>query len=134
MPSTNIVALAGNIGADPEMRYTQSGAAVMNFRMAINERVPVSNARDEWKEITSWINVTCFGRLAENMHPRLHKGSSVFVDGKLHEDQWQAQDGSKRSRIVVRANSLLVGERNPNGNGQTEAQPEDQTDGSELPF
>ena len=111
MPAVNSVHLVGNLSQDAELRYTNGGAAVLNFAIGVNNRIPINNQRDEWKEVVAWVNVSIYGPIAEILQPRLHKGTEVYVDGKLWSDEWTTPEGLPRTRLVVRANAILVGER-----------------------
>ena len=98
----NKVILIGNLGADPEMRYMQNGTAVCGLRIATGESWKDKNT-GETKERTEWHRVSLFGKLGEIAGQYLHKGSKVYVEGKLRTRKWQAQDGSDRysTEVVV---------------------------------
>ena len=102
----NKVILIGNLGRDPETRYSQSGSAVTNFSVATTE-----NWRDrqtgEQQERTEWHNVVCFARLAEIAGEYLKKGSKVYIEGSLRTSSWE-QDGQKRYRTEVMARDLQM--------------------------
>ena len=102
----NKVILIGNLGRDPETRYTQGGSAVTNFSVATSE-----NWRDkqtgENQERTEWHNVVCFARLAEIAGEYLKKGSKVYIEGSLRTSSWE-QDGQKRYRTEVMARDLQM--------------------------
>jgi single-strand DNA-binding protein len=96
--------IVGNLGADPEKRFTQDGRAVTKFRVAVNSR-----RRDqggEWSDHTEWFGVTAFGRQAETAAERLTKGSRVYVDGRLESRTWDGPDG-KRFFMDIVANEVL---------------------------
>ena len=105
----NKVILIGNLGRDPETRYTQSGSAVTNFSIAASE-----NWRDrttgEQQERTEWHNAVCFTRLAEIAGEYLRKGSKVYIEGSLRTTSWE-QDGQKkyRTEVMVRELQMLDG-------------------------
>ncbi len=105
----NKVILIGNLGADPEVRYTQGGSAVANLRMATSEswRDKQSN---EMKEQTEWHRVACFGRLAEIAGEYLRKGSKVYIEGGLRTRQWE-RDGQTHytTEIIARDLQMLDG-------------------------
>jgi single-strand DNA-binding protein len=104
MRGVNLVIIGGNLGSDPEMRYTPSGSAVANFSLAINERWRGSDGEE--KERTTWLNIVIFGKQAEACNEHLKKGSAVLVQGRLVDNKWEDQDGNKRSRIEVIANRV----------------------------
>ncbi len=102
MASYNKVLLMGNLTRDPELRYTPSGTAVANLRMAVNRRYKDKN--QELKEETCFITAVVWNKQAETCNQYLHKGSSVFVEGRLQSRSWEdAATGKNRSVIEVRA-------------------------------
>jgi len=102
----NKVILIGNLGRDPETRYTQGGSAVTNFSVATTE-----NWRDkqsgEQQERTEWHNVVCFARLAEIASEYLKKGSKVYIEGSLRTSSWEA-DGQKKYRTEIIARDMQM--------------------------
>ncbi len=103
----NKVILIGNVGADPELRYTPGGAAVSNFNMATNESWTDNSG--EPQERTEWHRIVVWGRLAEICNQYLKKGSKVYIEGRLQTRSWEAQDGQKRytTEIVARDMQML---------------------------
>lgn len=104
MANYNRVLLMGNLTRNPEIRYTPSGAAVADLGLAINENF--KNKAGETVEQTCFVEVVVWGRQAETSAEFLHKGSSVFVEGRLQFDQWENQEGEKRSKLRVRADRV----------------------------
>lgn len=102
MASYNKVILMGNLTRDPELKYLPSGTAVANFGLAMNETY-TDRQTGEKKEEVCFVDVEAWGRQAEIANEYLQKGSSVFIDGSLRFDSWEADDGTKRSRLRVRA-------------------------------
>lgn len=104
----NKVILIGNLGADPEVRYMPSGDAVANVRLATSDSWKDKNT-GEMQERTEWHRVVFFGRLAEIVKQYLHKGSKIYVEGKLRTRKWQGQDGQDRynTEIVVDINGSM---------------------------
>ena len=104
----NKAILVGNLGRDPEMRYTQDGSAVANFTVATSERWTDRNT-NERREQTEWHRVVCFRRLAEICGEYLHKGSKVYIEGRLQTRSWEGQDGQTRytTEIVARDMKML---------------------------
>ena len=100
MASYNRVILLGNLTRDPEMRYIPSGTAVTNFGLAMNERY-TDRQTGEQKENTCFVDVEAWGRQAEVANEYLSKGRPVFIEGSLKFDSWEADDGSKRSKLSV---------------------------------
>ena len=101
MASFNKVLLMGNLTKDPELRYTPQGAAVANLRMAVNRRYRDKN--QELKEDVCFITAVVWNKQAETCNQYLHKGSSLFVEGRLQSRSWEDNTGAKRSVIEVRA-------------------------------
>jgi single-strand DNA-binding protein len=89
MPALNRVQLIGNLGKDPETRYTPTGKKVAHFSIAVSQRWRSSER--ELKESTEWFNVQAWGRLGEICQEYLHKGSLVFIEGRLHTDKVENQ-------------------------------------------
>ena len=109
MASLNKVIIIGNIGEQPEMRFTPRGKPVTSFRVATN-RV-YTTAGGERKQETEWFNVVAWNRLAEQCNQFLSKGRLVYVEGSLHTHTWQGQDGQKRYRAEVVANRVIFLDR-----------------------
>ena len=128
----NKVILLGNLGADPETRYTQSGSAVTNIRMATTDTWR-DRQSGEQQERTEWHRVVFFSRLAEIAAEYLRKGSQCYVEGRIQTRKWQGQDGQDRySTEVVATEMRLLGGR---GGGAGAAPPRDreQDSGSAWP-
>jgi single-strand DNA-binding protein len=104
MASYNKVLLMGNLTKDPELRYTPQGAAVANLRMAVNRRYRDKN--QELKEEVCFITAVVWNKQAETCNQYLHKGSSVFVEGRLASRSWEDNTGAKRSVIEVKAEKV----------------------------
>jgi single-strand DNA-binding protein len=115
MASFNRVILVGNLTRDPELRYLQSGMAVTDIGLAVNDRR--KNATGEWIEETTFIDVTLWGRTAEIAGEYLSKGSSTLIEGRLKTDSWDdKQTGQKRSKLkVVCERMQLLGGRGQGG-------------------
>ena len=115
MPNLNEIYLMGNLTRDPESRYTPGGYAVCTLSLAINR---VTKDRDgQRKEEVTYVDVTCWGKTAENAAKYLAKGRPVFIKGRLKLDAWEdKQTGQQRSALKVVAESMqLLGERPSNG-------------------
>ncbi|MDO4558334.1 MAG: single-stranded DNA-binding protein [Planctomycetia bacterium] len=112
----NRVILIGNLTRDPEVKYLQSGTAVCEVAVALNDRMKDSSG--QWVDRVSYVDVTFWARSAEIAGEYLRKGSPVFVEGRLQQDTWESQDGQKRSKLRVICERLqLVGGRNEGGGG-----------------
>lgn len=114
--SLNRVILIGNLGADPDIRRTQSGMAILSLRIAVNDRRK-NPQTGEWSDHTNWVNVVMFGSRAEALANMLHKGSKIGVDGKLRYSEWEDRSGNgKRSKLEVMADDIEL--LTPKGQGQ----------------
>jgi single-strand DNA-binding protein len=109
--SLNQILLIGNVGTDPEMRYTPSGTGVTNFRLAVNYRRSASQDGEQPQDETEWFTVTCFNRLADQVNQYVVKGKKVFVDGRLRSSSFVGNDGQTRFRNEVIANRVLFLDR-----------------------
>ena len=151
--SLNKAMIIGNLGRDPEMRYTPGGQAVTQFTVAVNRNYKGKN--DEWKEETEWFRVVVWGPLAERIAQRIHKGSKVYVEGRLQTRTWEDKDGQKRSTTELVAQTVTPLDPRPRGDAaprgdsddgdgapaQSSSRPAPESDGSvssddldELPF
>jgi len=118
--------IIGNLGRDPEMRYTPNGQAVTQFTVATNR-----NYRDqqgEWQKETEWFRVVVWGQQAERTAEYLRKGSKVYIEGRIQTRQWEDQNGQKRYTTELIANTVTNLERRPTEegaefSGDREAQP-----------
>jgi single-strand DNA-binding protein len=116
MASVNKVILIGNLGRDPETRYTADGAAITNISIATTRRY--KDASGQQQEETEWHRVAFFGRLAEIAGEYLRKGRSVYVEGRLRTRKWQDKDGNdKYTTEVVAENMQMLGSREGMGGG-----------------
>src|SRR2546425_581530 len=106
MASVNKVILIGNLGADPELRYTNTGTAVANFRIATNDQWTDKNG--EKQERTEWHNIVAWGKLGEICGRYLKKGRPVYVEGRLQTRQWEDQTGNKRYTTEVIAQVMQM--------------------------
>lgn len=131
MPNYNKVFLMGNLTRDPELRFTPSGTAVAQFGLAVNRRsrAPDGTQREE----TLFIEVEVWGRQAETASQYLAKGRSVFVEGRLRLETWESQDGQKRSRIKVVADTFQFLTPKAEAQEETSAEEEINSD-DDVPF
>lgn len=104
MSTLNRVFLMGNLTRDPEVRYTPAGTAVGDLGLAVNENYKDKDGN--LKETTVFVDVEVWARQAETCAEYLHKGSPVFVEGRLKLDQWTNPQGEKRSKLRVRADRV----------------------------
>ena len=109
MANLNKVLIIGNVGTDPEMRFTPNGNPVTTFRIATS-RV-FNSPEGERKQETEWFTVVCWNKLAESCNQYLTKGKRAYVEGRLRTRSWEGQDGQKHSRTEIIANRVLFLDR-----------------------
>ena len=114
LPSLNKILITGNLTRDPEVRYTQGGAAVVTLRIASTRRYRDTSS-GEWKDDTCFIDVVAWRELAERCGNQLHKGSPVMVDGRLQSRDWETKEGQKRTSIEINALSVQFLEKRGEG-------------------
>jgi single-strand DNA-binding protein len=120
MASFNRVILLGNITRDIEVKYLQSGMAVTELGLAVNDRR--KNQAGEWVEETTFVDITLWGRTAEVAGEYLSKGSPVLIEGRLKLDQWET-DGQKRSKLkVIGERMQMLGGKGGGGGGRGQNQ------------
>ena len=125
----NKVMIIGNLGKDPEMRYTPSGRPVTNFSVAVSRSWNTPDG--EHHEETEWFNVVAWGRLAEICNQYLVKGRQVYVEGRLQSRNWEDAEGKRHTAVEVIANKMIMlGERHSSGDNT----PDDQNTEDEFPF
>ena len=134
----NKVILIGNLGKDPEVRYSQAGAAIASFNVATTETWKKQDGSKE--ELTEWHRIVAFGRLGEICGEYLSKGSKVFIEGRLQTRKWDDKDGNTRytTEIVAREMKMLS-PRGSSGNSSQSQQCNDQpfpepVMGDDVPF
>jgi len=127
----NKVFLVGNLGSDPETKYLPSGDAVANFNIAVNRRS--KDRQGEMKEETTWVRISCFGKIAEFAGNYLQKGKAVFVEGRLKENRWETAEGQKRSQLEVVADRLQFAYPRGSEEGGSSASHESSSQGSAAP-
>lgn len=111
----NCTLLGGRLGADPDLRYTQSGSPVLNIRLCTSEKYK-SRDSDEWKEIATWHNITVWGKRAEGLSKFLHKGDTIFVRGRIRNSSYEDKDGVKRYKSEIIADEIdLTGSKRSGG-------------------
>ena len=123
MASFNRVILVGNLTRDVDLKYLQSGTAVTEVGLAVNDRRKAQSG--EWVEETTFIDVTLWGRTAEVASEYLSKGSSILIEGRLKLDTWETE-GQKRSKLrVVGERMQMLGGRGGGGGGRSARQPDE---------
>lgn len=108
--SFNRITIVGNLGRDPELRFTPQGTAVCNFSLATNEKK--RDKAGEMQDVTTWFRVTLWNKLAENASKYLTKGSQVYIEGRLRVEEWTDRDGKNRFTLEVQATDMqFIGSR-----------------------
>jgi single-strand DNA-binding protein len=102
--SFNKIIIIGNLGRDPELSYTPQGTAVCKFSVATNERR--RDKAGEQQDITTWFRVTAWGKQAENISRYLTKGRKVYLEGRLHVEEWTDREGKPRQSLEVNASEV----------------------------
>lgn len=126
MSSLNKVMIIGNVGSEPEMRFTPSGTAVTSFSVAVNDKFGE-------EEHTEWFNIVAWKKLAETCNQYLNKGKQIYIEGRLQTRKWEDQDGKMHYKAeVVAGKVVFLGKKEEQdvvvGDSVTELEPED------LPF
>lgn len=137
MVGLNKVMIIGNLGTDPEMRYTPNGNAVTSFRMATSRAY--TTADGERHQDTEWFTVVAWNQLAEQCNQYLAKGRRAYVEGRLRSSTWQSQDGQPRFRIEIVASRVLFLDRVPGtpaieAEAEPSAEPAGSVEAEDLPF
>ena len=109
----NKIMVIGNVGSDPEMRFTPNGKPVTSYRLATNRFYTASDG--EKKKETEWFDVVTWDRQAESCNQFLTKGQRVYVEGRLRTRNWEGQDGQRRFKVEIHANSVIFLDRRPTG-------------------
>ena len=123
--SFNKIILVGNLGRDPELRYTPQGVAVCDFSMATNERK--RDKSGEYQEVPTWFRITLWRNQAENASKYLKKGSPVYIEGRLSLEEWTDRDGNTRQSLSVQATEMHFisgGAKNEDFSGEREEAPQ----------
>jgi len=112
----NKTLLIGNLGQEPELRFTKGGQGVLSLRMATNERY--KDRDGEWKELTEWHTVVVWGKRAEGLSRVVSKGTQLFIEGRLQTRSWEDKQGQKRyTTEVVAREVILLGSKGDGGGG-----------------
>jgi single-strand DNA-binding protein len=109
MASLNKIMVIGNLGTDPEMRFTPSGNQVTSFRLAATRNYTTSEG--ERRQETEWFTVTTWGKQAETCNQFLAKGRRAYVEGRLRTSSWEGQDGQKRFKTEIIADRVIFLDR-----------------------
>jgi single-strand DNA-binding protein len=138
------IQIVGNLGRDPELRYTPSGRPVTEFSVAVNQSTK-NQQTGEWVEATDWFRVSVWGDRAERAAENLRKGTRVLVDGRFRTREYETKDGRKGTSLEITADTVLSLDRREGGEGTFAGAPAaaaggparpavDDTEIDELPF
>ena len=144
--SFNKITIVGNLGRDPELRYTPQGNAVCNISVATNEKR--RDKTGDLQDVTTWFRITLWGKQAENASKYLTKGSPIYIEGRLRVEEWSDRDGKMRYTLEVQATDMqFLGNSRSGDEYSGGAAPEysnetpvsnsggmDQVDDDEIPF
>lgn len=129
----NVATLVGNVGQDPELRYTPKGTPIAQFSLACHERY-----RDNGGNVTErthWVRCFAFGKLAQILQQYVHKGSKLGVSGPLNFSRWEDKDGQARSKLELRVRDFSFLDSRPDGREQAPpAEEVDTSEPDEIPF
>ena len=109
--------IIGNLGADPEMRYTPNGRPVTQFNVAVNQSTK-NQQTGEWVEATDWFRISVWGDRAERAAENLRKGNRVFVEGRFKTREFEGRDGQKRTSLEITADSVVNLEKRNRDEGE----------------
>jgi single-strand DNA-binding protein len=126
--SFNKIILVGNLGRDPELRYTPQGTPVCSFTVATNEKR--KDRAGEMQDVTTWFRVTLWGRQAETASQYLTKGRPIYVEGRIRLEEWTDRDGKQRYTLEVHATDMqfIGGGRADEAGAATGSKPSTQSD------
>ena len=124
MPSINQIALSGRLVQEPDFRLLDNGTARLSARIAVNR--PYRDRNDAWQEETSFFNIVLWQRAAERFAERLHKGSPVFVTGRLRSSTWRDEEDNPHSRVDIQVRHLQLLERDPSHADMDEGEGEEE--------
>jgi single-strand DNA-binding protein len=129
----NKIMLIGNLGRDPEMTYTPSGSPVTKFSLAVNRRTKDKNG--ERKEETTWFNVVAWERLAETCNTYLHKGSKVYIEGRMTSHKYTNKDNVEVTAWEVTAQEMqMLDPKDGQSGGGGRGQPDGDVEPDDIPF
>jgi single-strand DNA-binding protein len=139
LASVNKIIVIGNVGRDPELRYTANGKSMVKFSLATNHRFQDQNG--EWQEQTEWFNVIAWNQLGERVMERIQKGSQAYIEGRLQSRTWTGNDGKERKDLEIIANTILSLDRRSDmvgapamGGGARRGNETEIVDPDDLPF
>lgn len=127
MPAINQVALSGRVVQDPEYRIIESGNGRLSTRLAMNRSF--RNREGEWQEETSFVNLIIWGRQADFAARRLHRGTPIFVSGRLRSHEWRDEADAPRSSLEIQVRSLQLLEKNAEPASEAQVEEEDEGTG-----
>lgn len=132
MANLNKVMIIGNVGTDPEMRFTPNGNPVTTFRIATSRSY--TTPEGERRQETEWFTVVTWNKLAESCNQFLTKGKRAYIEGRLRTHSWEGQDGQRRSRVEIVADRVLFLDRQATSPLSEEGKLEGEVEAEDLPF
>tara|TARA_R110000823_G_C15899279_1_gene496798 strand:+ start:1098 stop:1511 length:414 start_codon:yes stop_codon:yes gene_type:complete len=136
----NNINIIGRIGKEIELKFLPSGSAIANFSIAVNQDYKKQDGNKVEK--TSWFDITAFGKTAENLNSFFNKGSMIGISGELEQQTWTAQDGTNKSKVVIKLQSFTFIDKKQDNQQQSYNAPQQQQssiptidiDSDEIPF
>jgi single-strand DNA-binding protein len=132
MASVNKAIIIGNLGKDPELKYTPQGKTVCNFSVATSESW--KDASGQKQEKTEWHNILCWGKTAELAGQYLKKGRSCYIEGKIQTRSWDDKDGQKRYKTEIEAQNITFLGGDKSSGSDSHSEPAQSFSHSDLPF
>lgn len=129
----NKIMLIGNLGRDPELNYTPNGTAITKFTMAVNRRMRDRDS-GERRDETTWFNIVAWSQLAETCNQYLHKGSKVYIEGRMTSRKFTDKDGNERTAWEVTASEMEMLDPKGQGQGSSSGGGYDDMTADEVPF
>lgn len=129
----NKIMVIGNLGRDPEMRYTPSGRPVTTFSLATNRSWKTSDG--ERRNETEWFSIVAWGNLAEICNKFLSKGKQIYIEGRVQTRHWEDDDGNKHETTeIVAKEMIMLGDRRTSDEDPDDTESQDEPDDDEFPF
>ncbi len=110
MPNINKIMITGRLTRDPDVRFTKSNQVVVNFDIA-NNHVFRDRTTNEWKKLTTFVRVTLYGSLGDRVKEKLHRGTPVFIEGRLQEETWTTSDNQQRKAYKIIGSKIQIMEK-----------------------
>lgn len=107
MAINNHVQIEGNVGSDPEVKHNPNGSVVANFSIATTDSWKDKKTGD-WKEVVTWVNVTCWGEFAQSIERKVSKGTTITVKGQLRNESWVDKEGKRHVKTYIQCEEFRI--------------------------